>query len=216
MECYSAINRNKIVPLAEVWMNLESVIPWMEESGRLQSMGLLSVRRDWATSLSPFTFMHWRRKYQPTPVFLPGKSHGQSSLEGCSPWGRWELDTTEQLHFHFSLPCIGEGNSNPLQCSCLENPRDGGAWWAAVSRVAQSQTWLKRLSSSSSSYVFHPFGSIIPESSGSQSFSLEVSVKFSRDSIEGNLFLFVFVFGFQQAYYDISGCGFSFIPVLGS
>ena len=62
-----------------------------------------------------------------------------------------ESDTTERLHFHFSLSCIGEGNGNPLQCSCLENPRDGGAWWAAVYGVAQSQTQLKRLSSSSSS-----------------------------------------------------------------
>ena len=67
---------------------------------------------------------------------------------GCSPWGRWESDTTAQLHFHFSLSCIGEGTGNPLQCSCLENPRDGGAWWAAVHWVAQSRTWLKRLSSS--------------------------------------------------------------------
>ena len=78
-------------------------IPWMEEPGRLQSMGSL------------------------------------------------ESDTTERLHFHFSLSCIGEGNGNPLQCSCLENPRDRGAWWAAVYGVAQSQTGLKRLSSSSSS-----------------------------------------------------------------
>ena len=69
-------------------------------------------------------------------------------LVGCSPWGRWGLDTTEQLHFHFSLSCIGEGNGNPLQCSCLENPRDGGAGWAAVYGVTQSQTWLKQLSSS--------------------------------------------------------------------
>ena len=68
---------------------------------------------------------------------------------GCSPWGPWESDTTEWLHFHFSLSCIGEGNGNPLQCSCLENPRDGGAWWAAVYGVAQSGTWLKWLSSSS-------------------------------------------------------------------
>ena len=87
----------------------------------------------------------------PTPVLLPGKSHGQRSLVGCSPWGREELDMTEQLHFHFSLSCIEEGNGNPLQCSCLENPRDGGAWWAAVYRAAQSRTRLKRLSSSSSS-----------------------------------------------------------------
>ena len=87
----------------------------------------------------------------PTPVLLPGESRGQRSLVGCSPWGRYKLDTTEQLHFHFSLLCIGGGNGNPLQCSCLENPRDGGAWWAAVYGVAQSQTRLKRLSRSSSS-----------------------------------------------------------------
>ena len=58
----------------------------------------------------------------------------------CSPWGRWGSDTTERLHFHFSLSCIGEGNGNPLQCSCPENPRDGGAWWAAVYGVAESDT----------------------------------------------------------------------------
>ena len=67
----------------------------------------------------------------------------------CSAWGHTELDTTEWLHFYFSLSCFGEGNGNPLQCSCLENPRDRGAWWAAVYGVAQSQTRLKRLSSSS-------------------------------------------------------------------
>ena len=91
-----------------------------------------------------------RRQWHPTPVLLPGKSHGRS-LVGYSPWGLWESDTTERLHFHFSLLGIGEGNGNPLQCSCLENPRDGGAWWAAVDGVAQSRTRLKRLSSSSSS-----------------------------------------------------------------
>ena len=63
-----------------------------------------------------------RRQWHPTPVLLPGKSHERRSLEGCSPWGRWGLDTTERLHFHFSLSRIGEGNGNPLQCSCLENP----------------------------------------------------------------------------------------------
>ena len=68
---------------------------------------------------------------------------------GCSPRGRYESDMTEWLYFHFSLWCIGEGNGNPLQCSCLGNPRDGGAWWAAVYGVAQSRTQLKRLSSSS-------------------------------------------------------------------
>ena len=65
----------------------------------------------------------------PTPALLPGKSHGRRSLVGCSPWAREESDMTERLPFHFSLSCIGEGNGNPLQCSCLENPRDGGAWW---------------------------------------------------------------------------------------
>ena len=61
----------------------------------------------------------------------------------CSPWGLEESDTTERLHFHFSVSCTGEGNGNPPQCSCLENPRDGGAWWAAVYGVAQSQAQLK-------------------------------------------------------------------------
>ena len=89
---------------------------------------------------------HWH----PTPILLPGKYHGWRSLVGCSPWGRKELDTTERLHFHFSLSCIGEGNGNPLQCSCLEDPRDGEAWWTAFYGVAQSRTRLKRLSSSSS------------------------------------------------------------------
>ena len=91
----------------------------------------------------------------------PGRSAGEGNgyplqysclenLVGCSPWGREESDMTERLHFHFSLSHIGEGNGNPLQCSCLENPRDGGAWWAAIYGVAQSQTRLKQLSSSSS------------------------------------------------------------------
>ena len=78
-------------------------IPWMEEPGRLQSMGSLRVGHDWATSLSLLTFMHWRGKWQPTPVFLPGESQGRGSLVGCSPWGRQESDTTERLHFHLIL-----------------------------------------------------------------------------------------------------------------
>ena len=92
----------------------------------------------------------WRRQWHPTPVLLPGKSHGWRSLVGCSPWGRKESDVTGWLHFHFSLSCIGEGNGNPLQCSCLENPRDrepGGL----QSMGSQSRTRLKWLSSSSSS-----------------------------------------------------------------
>ena len=81
----------------------------------------------------------WRRQRQPTPVLLPGKPHGWRNLVGCSPWGRLDSDPieTERLHFHFSLSCTGEGNGNPLQCSCLENPRDRGAWWAAIYGVAQ-------------------------------------------------------------------------------
>ena len=125
-------------------------ISWAEEPSRLQSMGSLRVGYNWAISLSLFIFTHWRRKWQPTPVFLPGESHGWRSPVGGSPWGRKESDTTERLHFHFSLSCIGEGNGNPLQCSCLKNPRDGGAWWAAIYGVTQSWTRLKWLSSSSS------------------------------------------------------------------
>ena len=123
----------------------------------------------------------WRRQWHPTPVLLHGKSHGQRSLVGCSPWGCEELDMTEQLPFHFSLSCIGEGNGNPLQCSCLENPRNGRAWWAAVYRVAQSQTRLKRLSSSSSMvilYVMIKLGCVIL-------FSL-LSVLLKRNCWEGN------------------------------
>jgi len=97
-----------------------------------------------------------RRRWHPTPVLLPGKSHGWRSLGGCSPWGHEELDATERLHFHFLLACIGEGNGNPLQCFCLENSRDRGAWWAAIYGVAQSRTRLKRLSSSSSSSSMIP------------------------------------------------------------
>ena len=103
----------------------------------------------------------------PNPVLLPGKSHGRGSLVGCSPWGCEESDITERLHFHVSLSCIGEGNGNPLQYSCLENPRDGGAWWAAVYGVTQSRTRQKQLRSSSSSkllsllvlffHIFTPF-----------------------------------------------------------
>ena len=103
------------------------------------------------TALNYRWFSYRRRsQWQPTPVLLPGKCHGQRSLVGYSPWGREESDMTEQLHFDFSLPCIGEGSGSPLQCSCLENPRDCRAWWAAVYGVAQSQTQLQRLSSSSS------------------------------------------------------------------
>ena len=95
-------------------------------------------------------YAKWSEKaMSPHASTLAWKTHGRRSLVGCSPWGREESDTTERLHFPFSLSCIGEGNGNPLQCSCLENPKDGGAWWAAIYGVTQSRTQLKRPSSSS-------------------------------------------------------------------
>ena len=107
----------------------------------------------------------------PTPVLLPGKSHGWRSLVGSGPRGR-----EERLHFHFSLSCIEEGNGNPLQCSCLENPRDGGAWWAAVYGVAQSRARLKRLSSSS----MHESSLEVPSSLASLSIHLCTSISVSN------------------------------------
>ena len=111
-------------------------------------------------SLTGAVTLHRRRQWHPTPVFLPGKFHGRRSLVGCRLWGREESDTTERIHFHFSLSCIGEGNGNPLQYSCLENPRDGRAWRAAIYGVAQSWTRLKQLSSSSSSMHAVVHGSV--------------------------------------------------------
>ena len=125
-----------------------------------QQTGSKSAKDCQGCILSPCLFNLYaeyirRRQWHPTSILLPGKSHGWRNLEGCSPWGREESDSTERLHFHFSLSCTGEGNGNPLQCSCLENPRDGGAWWAAVYGVTQSQTRLTRCSSSSRSRVHH-------------------------------------------------------------
>ena len=97
-----------------------------------------------------FSALERRRQWHPTPVLLAGKSHGWRGLVGYSPWGQEESDTSDRLHFHFSLSCTGEGNGSPLQYSCLENPRDGGAWWAAVYGVTQSWRRLTWLSSSSS------------------------------------------------------------------
>ena len=97
--------------------------------------------------------MHWRRKWQPTPVFLLGESQGRRRLVGCHLWGHTESDTAEMLSMHAR---IGEGNGSPLQCSCLENPRDGGDWWAVICGVTQSQTRLKQFSSSSSSIFSFP------------------------------------------------------------
>ena len=92
-----------------------------------------------------------RRQWHPTPVLLPGKSHGRGSLVGCSPWSREESDTTERLHFHFSLSCIGEGNGNPLQCSCLENPRGGGLPSLGSHRVGHD--WCDLAAAAAAHYV---------------------------------------------------------------
>ena len=116
---------------------------YCRERGLLTLNSISPLWHYWHLALDSSSFR--RRQWHPTPVLLPGKSHGRRSLVGCSPWGCQESDTTEQLHFYFSLSCIGEGNGNPLQCSCLENPRDGGAWWAAVYGVAQSRTRLRNL-----------------------------------------------------------------------
>ena len=120
-------------------------IPGMGEPGGLPSMGSHRVGHDWsdlaaAAAAAAATYIHQRRQWHPTPVLLPGKSHGWKSLVGYSPWGLEESDMTEWLHFHFSLSCTGEGTGNALQCSCLENPRDGGAWWAAIYGVTVSDT----------------------------------------------------------------------------
>ena len=135
-------------PWRRKWQPTPVLLP-RKSCGRrsLVSIGLQRLGHDWATSLM---LTLGRRQWHPTPVLLPGESHGQRSLVSCSPWGRQESNMTRWLYFHFSLSCIWEGNGNPLQYSCLENPRDGGAWWAAIYGVAQSRTRLKWLSSSSS------------------------------------------------------------------
>ena len=119
-------------------------IQWRKKSyssGRI--FLFLTVQRGSFLTYTPTHPPPRRRQWHPTPVLLPGKSHGWTSLVGCCPWGCEESDTTEPFPFHFSLACVGEGNGNPLQCSCLENPRDGGAWWAAVYGVTQSRARLK-------------------------------------------------------------------------
>ena len=113
---------------------------------------LLHLRWEGAFPSQRAPFQGFKDHSNPSPpttsIFIQLLPVGQRSLVGCSPWGREESDTTERLHFHFSLSCTGEGNGNPLQCSWLENPRDRGAWWAAVYGVTQSWTRMKRLSSS--------------------------------------------------------------------
>ena len=120
-------------------------IPWTGKPGRLQSMGSLRVRQDWATSLSLFTFMHWVRKWQPTPVFLPGESQRQwAPVYGVSQSRTQRSDFTFTFHFH----ALGKEMANHSSVLAWRIPGMGEAWWASVSGVAQSQTWLKQLSSS--------------------------------------------------------------------
>ena len=128
-------------------------IPWMEEPGRLQSMG------------------------------------------------REESDTTERLHFHFSLSRIGEGNGNPLQCSCLENPRDGGAWWAAIFGVAQSRTQLKRLSSSSSKLFQETFWPL--QGTSENCFQLETDIP--CDSSDSDILLNIEITSLLQSWEKTGG-----------
>ena len=145
-------DRSSFYEEEKTWRNEDpkgnSQVDW-RDGGVLWQKGF--SRKESSLEKKSISRKDWRKQWHPTPVLLPGKSHGPRSLEGCSLWGRWGSDTTEWLHFHFSLSCIGEGNGNPLQCSCLENPKDRGAWGAAVYGVAQSWTRLKWLSSSSSS-----------------------------------------------------------------
>ena len=128
-------------------MSILSVFLWFY-------LGSLYIFRNWFiflrfSILLVYIVHSQRRQWHPTPVLLPGKSHGRRSLVGYSPWGREASDTTERLHF-FSLSCTGEGNGNPLQYSCLGNPMDGGAWWATVHGVAKSWTRL-----SDFTFTFH-------------------------------------------------------------
>ena len=127
-----------------LYTSIPFLVIWTQHGiGEVKPEGHLKLHDNKVTTyLEQYSDKIQRRQRHPTPVLLPGKSHGWRSPVGCSLWGHYESDRTERLHFHFSLSCIGEGNGNPLQYSCLENPRDRGAWWTAVYGVAQSQTQL--------------------------------------------------------------------------
>ena len=148
ISCHKTTHANSYYGAWSGWAVSICVLP-LTVHDYLFKINLYLLKYSWCTVLNKLVHAS-RRQWHPTPVLLPGKSHGRKNLVGCSPWGCKESDMTEWLSFHFSLSCIGEGNGNPLQCSCLENPRDGGAWWAAVYGVTQSRTRLKWLSSSSS------------------------------------------------------------------
>ena len=122
------VNAFTALPVKVTWHPTKSVPNLIGESVSLlpgKSQTLRYLRTQEERNLPKLKAQSGRRQWHPTPVLLPRKSHGRKSLVGCSPWGHSELDTTEGLHFHFSLSCIGEGNGNSLQNSCLENPRDG-------------------------------------------------------------------------------------------
>ena len=122
-------------------------IPWMEKPGRLQSMGSLRVRHDWVTSLPLFTFMHWRRKWQPTPVFLPGESQGRGSLVGCRLWGPTEADTTEATqqqqqqwldHVHSFIYAF----NYLLSCQCVSNTVLGIGFMELIKQTSWSSVFV--------------------------------------------------------------------------
>ena len=127
---------------------MNAIVPW--EVGTLCPLCMIPFRDIQVVACiksCPFSWQQYSRAWRYHNLLTV---HPLRDICGCSPWGRWESDRTERLPFHFSSSCIGEGNGNPLQCSCLENPRDGRAGWAAVYGVTQSWTRLKWLSSSSS------------------------------------------------------------------
>ena len=135
--------------------NFQPICPSFEHLFHQKNCCCCSVAKSCPTLCDPIDWIIREGNGTPLQYSCLEKSHGRRSLVGCSPWGREESDMIEQLHFHFSLSCIGEGNGSPLQCSCLENPRDSRAWLAVIYGAPQSWTWLKRLSSSSSSRLKH-------------------------------------------------------------
>ena len=119
-----------------LWQKAKGKEPFVKMKEESEKAGLkLNIQKSKIMASGPISLWQVEWKQCQTLFFWAPKA-----LVGCSPWGRYESDTTERLYFHFSLSCIGEGNGSPLQYSCLENPRDGGAWWAAIYGVAESDT----------------------------------------------------------------------------
>jgi len=143
-------------------------------------------------------------QWRPTPVLLPGKSHEWRSLEGCGPWGCEESDMTEQLHFHFSLSCIGEGNGNPLQCSCLEKPgmaEPGGLPSMGSYWVGHDWSDLAMIQQMLAIWSFVPLPFLKPAwTSGSSLFTCCQSLAWRILSIVGWNFLLHFISRFNFKY----------------